>query len=42
MTITFPDWACAVTCTWKAYCAETTIRKQNTNERHLLWHYSLL
>jgi len=37
--ITFRDETCAV-CTWKTYCiAEATIKKQNMEGRHLLWHW---
>jgi len=41
MTITLPDRACAVTCTWKGYLLlKRQFKNKKVNKRHLLWRYS--
>jgi len=37
----FPDKACAVACTWKAYLLLTRqFKNKKVNKRHFRWHYS--
>jgi len=41
MTITFPDEACAVTCTWKTHLLlKRQLKNKSMKKSHLLCHYS--